>query len=140
MLPATYLNMMELPNSGLWTKKQKELIWKDGGNPYKFLNLSYSTRYIWEDYHQPRVMMRTKCSNCSGQYLLWSVWTVIRPQCGNLLILSPYYVSQDGRMDESVKHNNGISLIAPELIKGWAYCVSGAGKGIPVRFPVGAPG
>lgn len=96
--------------------KRMNLFGKMEVKPYKFLNLSYSTRYIREDYHQPRVMS-DEMFQLFGQYL-WPVGPLYDPN-GNLFNDTVLRFRDGGQMKVSnttmVHQFNAVF----EPIKGW---------------------
>ena len=115
-MSANYLTEDGTLNWNLDGLKRLNLFGKMEVKPYKFLTLGYSTRYIREDYHQPRVMS-DEMFQLFGQYL-WPVAPLYDPN-GNLFNDTVLRFRDGGQMKISnttqVHQFNAVF----EPIKGW---------------------
>lgn len=115
-MSANYLTENGALNWDLDGLKRLNLFGKMEVKPYKFLTLSYSTRYIREDYHQPRVMS-DEMFQLFGQYL-WPVGPLYDPN-GHLFNDTVLRFRDGGQMKISnttqVHQFNAVF----EPIKGW---------------------
>lgn len=115
-MSANYLTEDGTLNWNLDGLKRLNLFGKMEVKPYKFLTLGYSTRYIREDYHQPRVMS-DEMFQLFGQYL-WPVGPLYDPN-GNLFNDTVLRFRDGGQMKISnttqVHQFNAVF----EPIKGW---------------------